>query len=147
MAPTETQNDGQLLDSQKLRAVATFDLYPPSTSPGPSSGSDSDSNAELLASTMVKDHPEAQVRRGQQYPGRRRLAVAAAEVSANDLENFLSSNWYSARTFQLLRATVHVPAGFIVILSDDVFVLKRVNELISTKSRSSILKELAALFA
>lgn len=96
---------------------------------------------------MVKDHPEAQVRRGQQYPGRRRLAVAAAEVSANDLENFLSSNWYSARTFQLLRATVHVPAGFIVILSDDVFVLKRVNELISTKSRSSILKELAALFA
>ena len=73
---------------------------------------------------IATDHLEAQVRKVQRYLGGRRLTVGAAEVSANNLDSFLPSNWYSAQTFQLLRATVHIPTGFIVIISDERFVLK-----------------------
>ena len=83
-----------------------------------------DSNAEVLGSRIATDRLEAQVRKGQRYLGRRRLTVGAAEVSANYFDKFLPSNWYLAQTFQLLRATVHVPAEFIVILGDEGFPIK-----------------------
>ncbi len=127
VTPNASQNTGQLmglkLHSKKLQAIATFDLHPTTKYPGPSSNRNPDANEEALGLKIATDRLNAEVQKGRCYLGRSRLAIADADLSAGDLENFLPSKWYSARTFQLLRATVNIPPKLMIILSDERLVL------------------------
>ena len=69
-----------------------------------------------VAATMLL---EQMIDIGKQYLGKGGHYLQDYHVTSADLDVFYPTNWYSARTFHLLRATSSIPLSWTVYISDE----------------------------